>query len=182
MALLSRRSPRYAALLEGWRPTTTTRDGINDPFLYAPDLPAVYEDALDFTGFALDQFRERADRDDVALVILSTQYMGTRGDLGFDRMAVLAESRGIPVIDYNDYVLRQGADRRQYGFDNLDFYYGGYASLVFSGKCIAKRQLPDYPIVRVRTGQFTPDDGHIWQAEFPIGAVEGGPLPSTAAP
>ena len=53
-------------------------------------MPAIYEDALDFTAFALDQFRERADRDGAALVILSTHYIGTRGDLGFvDRLTAL---------------------------------------------------------------------------------------------
>ena len=29
-----------------------------------------------------------------------------------------------------------------------------------------------YPIARVRTGQFTPGDGHVWEAEFAAGAVE----------
>ncbi len=281
VALLSRRSPRYAALLDGWHPTT--RGDIQEPFLYAQDLPPVYEDGLDFTGFALDQFKERADRDGAALVILSTHYIGTRGDLGFDRLTALAEPRGIPVIDYNDYVLRQGAaprrdtrwehnrhwniaghrwaaealleylkanqeictrrksptspppppswltdyesiasgepvarsafdiylrentvaylkspcsvanvqapfflhivpedvedlpaHRQQYGFDNLDFHYGGNAALAFGGKCITKRPLPDYPIASIRTGQFTPSEGQIWQAELPVGAVEGG--------
>ena len=111
VALLSRRSPRYAALFDGWRPTT--RRYIQEPFLYAQDLPPVYEDGLDFTGFALDQFRERADRDGAALVILSSHYIGTRGDLGFDRLTALAEARGIPVIDYHDYVHRQGAEPRR---------------------------------------------------------------------
>ena len=280
VALLSRRSPRYAALFDGWRPTT--QDDIGASFLYVRDLPPVYEDALDFTGFGLDQFRERADRDGVALVILTSNYMGTRGDLGFDRLTALAEARGIPVIDYHDYVLRQGAEprrdtrwahdghwnaaghrwaaealleylkenqeictrrksptsppplpswrmdyeaiasgepmtssvfdvyagentvaylkspcsaadvqaqfflhivpedvadlpahRRQYGFDNLDFHYGGNAALAFGGRCITERVLPDYPITRIRTGQFTLDDGQLWMAEFPVGAVRG---------
>ena len=281
VALLSRRSPRYAALFDGWRPTT--REDLQEPFLYAQDLPPVYEDALDFTAFALDQFKARADRDGAALVILSSHYIGTRGDLGFDRLTALAEPRGISVIDYNDYVLRQGAeprrdatwannghwnvaghqwaaealleylkqnqeictmrkrptsppprpswltdyesiaagepaaravfdiylrentvtylkspcraadvqarfflhvvpesvedlpaDRRQSGFDNLDFQYDGYgrrAALVFGDRCITKRPLPDYPIARIRTGQFTPDEGQIWKAEFPVRAV-----------
>ena len=254
-------------------------------------MPAIYEDALDFTAFALDQFRERADRDGAALVILSTPHMGTRGDLAFDRLTALAESRDIPVIDYNNYVLRQGAvpwkdatwahdghwnaaghrwaaealleylkenqatcttrkrpaspppspswltddesiasgepavrsvfdvytgentvvyrkspcsaadvqaefflhivpedvedlpaDRRQYGFGGANFRYGNTAALAFGGKCIAKRPLPDYPIARIRTGQFTPDDGRIWQAEFPVDAAEGEPSPSAAVP
>ena len=74
------------------------------------------------------------------------------------------------------------ADRRQYGFDNLDFRYPGGAALAFGGKCIAKRPLPDYPIARIRTGQFTPEGDRIWMAEFPVGAVEGEPSPSTAVP
>ena len=280
VALLSQRSPRYAALLDGWRPTT--REGIKDPFLFAQDMPAIYEDALDFTAFALDQFRERAARDGSALVILSSHYVGTRGDLGFDRLTALAEPRGIPVIDYNDYVLRQGAEprrdarwehdghwntaghrwaaealleylkenqeictrrkrpispppspswrtdyesiasgepaarsvfdiytgentvtylkspcsaadvqaefflhvipedledlpahRRQYGFGGANFRYGNTAALAFGGQCIAERTLPDYPIARIRTGQFTPEGDQIWMAEFPVGAVEG---------
>ncbi len=281
VALLSRRSPRYAALFDGWRPTTWEDN--QAPFLYAQDLPPVYEDALDFTAFALDQFKERADRDGAALVILSSHYIGTRGDLGFDRLTALAEPRGIPVINYNDYVLRQGAEpkrdarwahdghwdvaghqwaaealleyleqnqeictmrkrptsppprpswltdyesiaagepaaraefdiylrentvtylrspcraadvqakfflhvvpedvedlpagRRQYGFDNLDFQYDVYgrrAALVFGGMCIEERQLPDYPIARIETGQFTLGEGKIWKAEFPVPAV-----------
>ena len=280
VALLSRRSPRYAALFDGWRPTT--RGHIQAPFLYARDLPPVYEDGLDFTAFALDQFRERADRDGAALVILSSNYMGTRGDLGFDRLTTLAEARGIPVIDYHDYVLRQGAeprrdtrwehdnhwniaghrwaaealleylkenqkictrrksptsppplpswrkdyesiasgepgvrsdfdiylrentvsylkspcgaadvqaefflhfvpedledlpaDRRQYGFGRVNFHYGNTAALAFGGQCIMEYPLPDYPVARIRTGQFTPEGDQIWMAEVPVGAVEG---------
>ena len=267
---------------------STTRGHIGDPFKSTQDLPPVYEDALDFTAFALDQFRERADRDGAALVILSAHHTGTRGALGFDRLTALAEPRGIPIIDYNDYVLRQGAKpwrdatwahdghwnaaghqwaaealleylkrnqelcttrkrpasppprpswltdyesiasgepaarsdfdiylrentvtylkspcsaadaqaqfflhvipedvedlpahRRQYGFDNLDFHYGGNAALAFGGRCITERVLPDYPIVRIRTGQFTLDDGQLWKAEFPVGTVGGR---TTAAP
>ena len=279
VALLSRRSPRYAALFDGWRPTT--RGDIQQPFLYAQDLPPVYEDGLDFTGFALDQFRERAARDGTALVILSSHYIGTRGDLGFDRLTALAEPRGIPVIDYNAYVLRQGAvprrdatwahdghwniaghqwaaealleylkanqeictrrksptsppplpswrmdyeaiasgepvarsvfdiylrentvaylkspcsvadvqaefflhvipedledlpaDRRQHGFGGVNFHYGNTAALAFGGQCVMEHPLPDYPIARIRTGQFVLD-GQIWMAEFPVGAVDG---------
>ena len=276
VTLLSRRSPGYAALLDGWRPTT--REGMDDPFLHAQDLPPVYEDALDFTGFALDQFRKRADRDGAALVILSTHHMGTRGHLGFDRLAALAESRGIPVINQHDYITRQGAeprdaiwehdghwnaaghrwaaealleylkenqatcttrkrptapppswlttiesgepavrsvfdvyagentvaylkspcsaadvqaefflqvvpedvedlpaDRRQHGFGNMHFHYGNTAALAFGGQCIAERTLPDYPIARIRTGQFTPEGDLVWMAAFPVGAVEGEP-------
>ncbi len=277
--MLSRPSPRYAALLDGWRPMT--RSGINEPFFASTEeeLPAVHEDALDFTAFALDQFRERTDRDGAALAILSTHSMRARGGLGFERMAALAEARGIPVIDQYGHIIHQGAHRRdarwphdahwnaaghrwaaeavlgwlkrnqdvctmrkrpaspprvpwlaeyesiassqlaarsvfdvhlrgnavsylkspcgvadvrarfflhvfpedveslpagrrQHGFDNLDFDYHGLAALAFGGKCVATRPLPSYPIARVRTGQFTPEDGHVWVAEFPVGDVD----------
>ena len=56
VTLLSRRSPGYAALLDGWQPTTP--EGMDGPFLHAQDLPTVYEDALDVTAFALDQFKD----------------------------------------------------------------------------------------------------------------------------
>ncbi len=274
--LLSRRSPRYAALLDGF---STTRWYTGETFTVAQDLPASHEDALDFTAFAFDQFRERVDRDGAGLAILSTHAMRVRGGLGFDRLAALAEARGIPVIDQYDHILRQGADwrdaewahdrhwsaaghqwaaealleylkrnqdictmrkpqaspprpslltdyesiasdepavrsvfdvhlrgntvsylkspcsgadvrapfllhvfpedveslpahRRRHGFDNLDFHYHELLALAFDGKCVATRTLPDYPIAGIRTGQFTPDDGHIWVAEFPVGAVE----------
>ena len=64
------------------------------------------------------------------------------------------------------------AVRRRHGFDNLDFDYHALAAPAPAGRCIATRALPGYPIARVRTGQFTPDDGHVWLAEFPVGAVE----------
>ena len=68
------------------------------------------------------------------------------------------------------------ADRRQYGFGGANFRYNGnIVALVLGGQCIAERTLPDYPIARIRTGQFTPEGDQIWMAEFPVGAVEGEP-------
>ena len=36
--------------------------------------------------------------------------MGTRGDPQFDRLIVIAEARGIPVISDYDYIVRHGLD------------------------------------------------------------------------
>ena len=72
-------------------------------------LPA-FEKELAFTAFALDQFKERTERDGVSLVILATYIMGTRGRARFDHMNALAEARGIPVIDQYDYIRRQAGE------------------------------------------------------------------------
>lgn len=70
-------------------------------------LPA-FEEAVGVTAFALNQFKDRIERDGGSLVILSTHTMGTRGSVPFDVLSALAEARGIPVIDQYDYILRQG--------------------------------------------------------------------------
>ncbi len=74
------------------------------------------------------------------------------------------------------------ADRRQHGFGNVDFRYRKNPALDFVGQCVMERTLPDYPIARIRTGQFTPEGDPIWMAEFPVGAVEGEPPSSAAVP
>ena len=66
------------------------------------------EEAAGFTAFALDQFKERAERDGVSLVILSTYTMGTRGSFLSDRIRTLAHARRIPIIDQYDYIVNRG--------------------------------------------------------------------------
>ena len=59
------------------------------------------------------------------------------------------------------------ADRRERGFVNLDFQFaerGAYTG----DKCVATRDLPDYPITRIRTGQFASGEGQLWSVEFPV--------------
>ena len=97
--------PRYNSLAKEWPYPAT----ISSVFEYK-DLPPIFEEALEFTAFGLDQFKERADRDGIPLLILSTYTMGTQGDGRFDRMRAMAEERGIPVIDQTDYICRQGKD------------------------------------------------------------------------
>ena len=51
-----------------------------------------------YTGFALDQFKARTERDGAVLAILATHGVGQSGDRVFDRLHDLAAARGIPVI------------------------------------------------------------------------------------
>ncbi len=58
------------------------------------------------------------------------------------------------------------AASRELGFANLDFQFpdhGAHAGDI----CVATRELPDYPINRIRTGQFVSGEGRVWSAEFP---------------
>ena len=63
-------------------------------------------------------------------------------------------------------------ERRQYGFDNLDF------RMKFAERCTAVRELPDYPIAEVRTGQYIPGEGRLWEGAIVAGpGSDGGPRP-----
>ena len=58
------------------------------------------------------------------------------------------------------------AYRQKHGFDNRSFSFswrGGY----FDGKCITQAPLPQYTIANIRTRQYIPGQGQIWNAEFP---------------
>ena len=59
--------------------------------------------------------------------------------------------------------------RKRHGFDNLDFRFGEFA-LSLTERPVAVRELPDYAIARVRTGQFLiNEDGsftEIWEDEI----------------
>lgn len=55
-------------------------------------------------------------------------------------------------------------ERREHGSLNLDFDFSERGA-VFDGKCLAIVPLPDYPLVEIRTGQFTAA-GRLWEEAF----------------
>lgn len=56
------------------------------------------------------------------------------------------------------------ADRRQHGFDNLDFEFRDYGFRRDELCAVKTRKLPDYPITKIKTGQFT-HEGRLWEGE-----------------
>ncbi len=116
------RLPLYAPFLDEWRSLPGSARSIlarvlervvgggrGSSTLTKEDLPLVFRDPLDMTGFALDQFKARADRDGVALIILATHIMRTNeAGLFFDWMKAMAEARSIPVVDQYDYIVGRG--------------------------------------------------------------------------
>ena len=59
-------------------------------------------------------------------------------------------------------------DRRESGYANFDFRFGEYGARI-GDICVAERELPDYAIERIRTGQFVSGEGAIWRVEFAAG-------------
>ena len=57
--------------------------------------------------------------------------------------------------------------RKQYGFDNLDFTFRNHRIPIEGGVCAAGRDLPDYGIAAIRTGQYT-GEGPIWKGSFNV--------------
>ena len=57
--------------------------------------------------------------------------------------------------------------RQRHGFENLDFDFL-WRGEVFDGDCLIIAPLPDYPIARIRTGQYQSGVGRkFWEANFP---------------
>ena len=65
-------------------------------------------------------------------------------------------------VEVNDLPVH----RRQHGFDNLDFAVAHH-SFIEGGVCVATRELPDYGIVEIRTGQYA-GERHIWEGRFNV--------------
>ncbi len=77
-------------------------------------------------------------------------------DARFFLHIIPAESADLPV------------GRREAGFENLDFQFADHSAYL-GDKCVAERELPDYAIERIRTGQFVSGAGQLWSAEFAAG-------------
>ena len=59
------------------------------------------------------------------------------------------------------------ADWRDLGFFNLDFQFADHGAYI-GDNCVAERELPDYAIERIRTGQFVSGEGRLWGVEFSV--------------
>ena len=56
------------------------------------------------------------------------------------------------------------ADRRQYGYDHLDFYFYMHDGIRLDDQCVVTAQLPDYPISHVYIGRWMAgNDRMLWE-------------------
>ena len=60
-------------------------------------------------------------------------------------------------------------DRREMGHESLNFDFIPPHGALFNGKCMATRQLPDYEIAKIETGQWIPGGERLWDAEIAVG-------------
>lgn len=99
--------PHYKGLLDGWSPAEVWGARLVEIF-GQPNPPPAFRDGFDFTAFALDEFKRQTERDGANLIILATHTMGPADAPLFERMAALADERGIPVVSQYDYIAGQG--------------------------------------------------------------------------
>ena len=100
---LLRQRPHYAWIL----PDPTAREAENlasSP----PNRQRWREYRFAFTAFALDRFKERADRDGAALVVLPTWSAHGSNDPALDTLRAMTRERGIPMIEARDYSYLAG--------------------------------------------------------------------------
>ena len=64
--------------------------------------------------------------------------------------------------------LPQSAIDAGFEHEPLNFDFHRYGA-IFDGECVIIRDLPDYPISKIETGQFTPGEGELWSARAAVG-------------
>ena len=59
-------------------------------------------------------------------------------------------------------------NRRETGHGSDNFAFASYGTMV-DGACVIVRQLPDYPIAKIETGQWIPGGARLWDAAIRVG-------------
>jgi hypothetical protein len=96
--------------------------GPDETFRKQPDTP-VFQEAVEFTEFALSEFKRRADRDGAALVILATHQMRSIEGGHMDYLLKISQKLGIDVIDQAEYIDSVGGNIKE-----AQFSYDGHWS------------------------------------------------------
>ena len=79
-----------------------------------------------------------------------------------------SDARGrfyLSVFPQNPADLPQSARESGERHQSLNFEFRRYGA-IFNGKCVIVRDLPDYPIAALETGQWIPGEGELWSARI----------------
>ena len=97
-----------------------------------------------------------------------TRWVGETDQLIYEKQPCLPEDTQalffLHVFPADENDLEE--TRRQRGFARRDFRFeSGGGRRLGKQRCVVERTLPDYPITRIRTGQYT-EAGQLWEAEY----------------
>ena len=84
------------------------------------------------------------------------------------RQCAQGDARGrfaLSIYPANAADIADGMRAKNLAHNSLNFDFAEYGAMV-EGVCVIIRSLPDYPISRVRTGQWIPGEGGLWSAEM----------------
>lgn len=114
--------PHFAWITEDWTPTTRQR--LVQRFL-EDEPPRIVSEALAFTAFGLAEFKRRADRDGLSLVILASHtvsptpsHLQGLSKSWRDVLSGIAAAKGIPVIYQEDHIRARGGRIEDVHFAN----------------------------------------------------------------
>jgi hypothetical protein len=99
---IARLDPSYPRYLKTW--DFRTSPNIDAMFNEPDPLPAAFEQALRFTGFAFDTYKAKAAADGAKLVVLASHEVKGAVD---SRLRNLLKERDISMISQGDYIARQ---------------------------------------------------------------------------
>ena len=74
----------------------------------------------------------------------------------------------LSIFPTNQTDLTQTARAAGHEHEPLNFDFPQYGEIL-ADKCAIIRELPDYPINRIQTGQWIPGEGELWSAEIAVG-------------
>ena len=103
IAALAGIAPEHAQLLESWNPMMSP--SIDGMFQTPDPLPAAFAQAIRFTGFAFDVYKQRAAVDGAKLIVLGSHELS---DVLEKRVADLLQPRDIPFVSLRGYITAKG--------------------------------------------------------------------------
>ena len=82
-----------------------------------------------------------------------------------------SDARGrfwLSVFPENPADLPQERRAAGFGHESLNFDFAEHGAAL-GGECVAVRELPEYPISRIETGQVIPGEGELWRGTIEVG-------------
>ena len=154
---------RYYAAFGGWRPMNAGEES-NETLVSSSTAAGIrgkYQ-ALEALGIPMSALAEASDK----CILRSTfnVYLSGKSLIYHKqgcRLTDLSAPFFLHVTPVDETDLPEG--RVRHGYDNWDFRARSFQ--VGKNACAVETRLPDYAIHRIRTGQYVPGKGRLWEGE-----------------